>query len=98
MVSHIPQWFKCFRRLLVKARLNHRRQENEESVKSAARLFSNDGINVLKGRAFNNQDLASAKPVTIINEICTKALVNTDAARKRVRFYGPPERIRGWKL
>ncbi len=52
--------------------------------------FQTMGIAVLKGRAFNDQDRAGAKPVIIVNEtLARRYWPNGEALGKRVRFYGP---------
>lgn len=52
--------------------------------------FQTMGIAVLKGRAFNDQDRAGARPVIIVNEtLARKYWPNGDALGKRMRFYGP---------
>ncbi|MGZ8843276.1 MAG: ABC transporter permease, partial [Pyrinomonadaceae bacterium] len=52
--------------------------------------FQTMGISILKGRPFNDQDKAGAKPVIIVNEtLARRYWPNGDALGKRVRFYGP---------
>jgi len=52
--------------------------------------FPTMGINLLKGRNFNDQDRAGSKPVVIVNEtLARRHWPNGDALGKRIRFYGP---------
>jgi len=52
--------------------------------------FQTMGISILKGRAFNEQDQAGAKPVIIVNEtLARRYWPNGDALGKRMRLYGP---------
>jgi putative ABC transport system permease protein len=48
------------------------------------------GITVLKGRAFNERDVATASPVIIVNEkLAQKFWPNGDPIGKRMRYTGP---------
>jgi predicted permease len=56
--------------------------------------FQTMKIPILKGRGFTEQDRTGANPVVIVNEALTrKHWPNEDAIGKRIRFYGPLERV-----
>jgi putative ABC transport system permease protein len=52
--------------------------------------FSTMGINVLRGRAFTEQDTADSKPVIIVSDtLARRYWPDQDAVGKRMRFTGP---------
>ncbi|HMG72329.1 MAG TPA: ABC transporter permease [Pyrinomonadaceae bacterium] len=52
--------------------------------------FKTMGIDVLKGRAFSDQDKAGASPVIIVNEtLARKYWPDSEAVGKRMRYTGP---------
>ena len=68
-----------------------RGQENEGRYRVCTPdYFQTMGISILKGRPFNDQDIAGSKPVVIVNETMARRYwANGDALGKRIRFEGP---------
>src|SRR6185312_1619470 len=61
--------------------------------------FQTMKIPILRGRAFTEQDKAGSTPVVIVNEaLARKHWPGGDAIGKRIRFYGPPDRIQWMEI
>jgi putative ABC transport system permease protein len=61
--------------------------------------FRTMGIPLLKGRSFTDQDKAGTTPVVVVNEtLARKHWAGEDPIGKRIRFYGPPERMQWMEI